>query len=135
MRSPQVEHALVGQRVAISAERWDTAAALGDAILEASGESVWVRSGMGSLESMTAGVWDGGQLSDVELNCLTTFCSTLASQQAPVIVVLDFPRHDRCSAALLAGAAAVLGKPWLNADLVATLRSAISPAGIAIEAA
>ena len=39
------------------------------------------------------------------------------------MVLLDFPRRDRVDWALEAGAAAVLGKPGLNADLVTTLET------------
>jgi hypothetical protein len=135
VRVPPVVRVLLGHRVAISAERWDTAAAIDDAISAAGGESVWLRSEADSLEGVTAGIWVGGQLGDAELSRLIEFCSTLASRQVPVVALLDFPRRDRCEAARHAGAAAVLGKPWMNADLVATLRQAISPTGVAIEAA
>jgi AmiR/NasT family two-component response regulator len=45
----------------------------------------------------------------------------LARDATPVIVLLDFPRQDRVKQARIAGAVTVLGKPWLNADLLATL--------------
>ena len=50
------------------------------------------------------------------------FVRDLARSNAPVVALLDFPRRDRCEVARRAGAAAVLGKPWLNADLIATIR-------------
>lgn len=132
---PQMESVLRGQHVAISAEHWDTAAGIGDAISAADGEWMWVRETDDSPQSITAGVWIGGHLGDAELRRLTAFCTTLESLHAPVVALLDFPRHDRREAALRAGAGAVLGKPWLNADLVATLQQAISPAGVAVDAA
>jgi hypothetical protein len=132
---PQAGSDLRGQHVAIWAEHWDTAVAIGDAISAAGGESGWVRDADDWPQSITAGVWNGGHLGDAELRRLTTVCATLESLHAPVVALLDFPRRDRCEAARHAGARAVLGKPWLNADLVATLQQAISPAGVAVDAA
>jgi hypothetical protein len=37
-----------------------------------------------------------------------------------VLGLLDFPRRDRVDQALAIGAAAVVAKPWLNAELIAT---------------
>jgi hypothetical protein len=128
-------HVLLNQRVAIAAERWDTAAAIGDAVGEAGAKAVWVSGECAPPDGVTAGIWDGGQLGDSELTRLTAFCSQLAGRNAPAIALLDFPRRDRCEAAQRAGAAVVLGKPWPNADLVTTLRQAISPAINTVEAA
>jgi len=45
----------------------------------------------------------------------------------PVIALADFPRRNRCEVAYKAGAAAVMAKPWLNADLLATLERVMQP--------
>jgi hypothetical protein len=79
-----------------------------------------------------AGVWDGGQLDDDEVPDLAAFCRSLARDATPVVALLDFPRRDRCEVAKQLGVAAVLGKPWINADLVTTIgevatRSADAP--------
>jgi hypothetical protein len=67
-----------------------------------------------------AGVWDGAQLSDDEADDLAEFCAQLGADAAPVLGLLDFPRRDRVDQALAIGAAAVVAKPWLNAELIAT---------------
>ena len=69
----------------------------------------------------TVGIWDGGQLNDTEARDLSRFCTDLRANHAPVIALLDFPRRDSVDRALQLGAAAVLGKPWLNADLLQTI--------------
>jgi hypothetical protein len=68
-----------------------------------------------------AGVWDGAQLSDDEANELAEFSAQLRPDAAPVLALLDFPRRDRVDQALAIGAAAVVAKPWLNAELIATI--------------
>jgi hypothetical protein len=68
-----------------------------------------------------AGIWDGGQLNDAEAQDLSRFCTQLRADAAPVIALLDFPRRDSVNRAFQLGAAAVLGKPWLNADLLQTI--------------
>lgn len=119
-----------GNLIVVETNRDDTAAALADVLKSAGGESVWWKPGREQVEirGVTAGIWEGGQLNDVELERLTAFCARLAEFEAPVVALLDFPRRDRCDAARQAGTAAVLGKPWLNADLVATLRHVVGRA-------
>jgi hypothetical protein len=116
-------------RVAVAAACWDTLAAMGDVIGNLGADCVWYRPQTfdDAERRFAAGIWAGGQLSDVEAARLASFCARLAACHAPVIALLDFPRFDRCAAAERAGAAAVLGKPWLNADLVATLERLIVP--------
>jgi AmiR/NasT family two-component response regulator len=70
-----------------------------------------------------AGIWDGRQLSESEAHDLTAFCTQMSHDGASVITLLDFPRRDRADYAYEIGAAAVVGKPWFNADLVATLKA------------
>ncbi len=72
-----------------------------------------------------AGIWDGGQLSDREADDLSRFCRRLSADAVPIVALLDFPRRDRVERAIELGAAAVLGKPWLNADLVTTLQAVL----------
>ena len=70
-----------------------------------------------------AGIWDGGQLSDAENAELAAFCTQMSRDGAPVVALLDFPRRDCVDRAYEAGASAVLGKPYLNSDLLATLEA------------
>ncbi len=66
----------------------------------------------------TLGIWDGGQLNDAEAQDLSRFCTDLRANRVPVIALLDFPRRDSVDRALQLGAATVLGKPWLNVNLL-----------------
>jgi hypothetical protein len=101
----------------------DTAAALADALRQAGYATVWKPPGrsMGVARGAAAGIWDGAQLCEREEVSLSAFCRELARDLAPVIALLDFPRRDRAQRARQLGAAAVLGQPWLNIDLVATI--------------
>ena len=64
---------------------------------------------------------DGGQLNDTEARDLSRFCTDLRADHAPSNRPTRFPtpRFGRSCSQL--GAAAVLGKPWLNADLLQTI--------------
>ncbi|MEX2187531.1 MAG: hypothetical protein WD875_12085 [Pirellulales bacterium] len=117
-------------RFAIETNCWDTAAALADVLNSVGSETIWLRPGRKDVDlcGVTAGIWEGGQLSDAESERLAAFSARLATQNAPVVALLDFPRRDRCEVARRAGAAAVLGKPWVNVDLMATLRQIIGQA-------
>jgi hypothetical protein len=116
--------AALSGRVAIQSAHWDTVAAIADVLSKAGAESVWIRPGQeADLSGTTFGIWEGGQLDDGETGRLSAFCAQLAANNAPVIALLDFPRRDRCEAARHAGAAAVLGKPWRNIDLIDSLRA------------
>jgi hypothetical protein len=75
------------------------------------------------IHGATAGIWGGGQLNDREASDLAAFCRQLSRDGAPVIAILDFPRRDRVERALEVGAAAVLGMPWHNADLLMALQT------------
>jgi hypothetical protein len=101
--------------------------AIADGLKATGAETIWLRPGNrdGAWPSVTAGIWEGGQLSDAEAEQLATFCQRLTENDAPVVALLDFPRRDRCEVARRAGATVVLGKPWLNVDLAATLRAVI----------
>jgi hypothetical protein len=119
-------------RVAVSAESWETVAAIGNALSSSGAECVWCRSQLmdQSEQKFAAGLWVGGQLSEEESKRLARFCSHMAETDAPVVALLDFPRRDRIVIARQAGAAAVLGKPWLNVDLVTTLKYAVERSNV-----
>ena len=101
----------------------ETAAALADVLRHSGYATVWRRPGRPGpvVRGATVGIWDGGQLSDHEEISLAAFCRDMARDRAPVIALLDFPRRDRAQRARQLGAAAILGKPWLNVDLIATI--------------
>lgn len=114
---------LMSGRVVVETARWETAAAIEDVLKSAGAQTTWSRPAAANVDlaGMAAGIWEGGQLNDAELEQLRKFCTRLAAFGAPVVALLDFPRRDRCMAALLAGAGAVVAKPCLNAELVETL--------------
>lgn len=112
--------------IVLGGSSWDTADAL-SAVLRRHGYStIWQSAdGKASLvRGAAAGLWDGGQLDDRETGDLAAFCQRLSADSAPVIALLDFPRRESCEVARRSGAAAILGKPWLNVDLMAALQSA-----------
>jgi hypothetical protein len=59
-----------------------------------------------------AGIWDGGQLGDSEIQNLEAFCGRLQPFKAPVVALLDFPRAEHIWQAAAAGAGGVLNKPY-----------------------
>lgn len=125
-RLPIAESGLKNARIAVETSCWDTAAAIGDVLKSAGAQSTWWRASVNTdTREITAGIWEGGQLNDAEAERLTAFSARLAAVNAPVVALLDFPRRDRCAIARRAGVAAVLGKPWLNVDLLAALQQAI----------
>ena len=63
-------------------------------------------------ETPTAGIWDGGQLSDAERESLADFCRRLQPHNAPVVALLDFPRVEHITQVESAGAATLLAKPY-----------------------
>jgi hypothetical protein len=105
----------------------DTALALSDFLQPAGYATVWSPAGRrpGLICGATAAIWEGGQLSTREADELAAFCRELTRDAAPVIALLDFPRYDRCELAREVGAAAILGKPWRNAEVLATLEALI----------
>ncbi len=66
----------------------------------------------------TAGIWDGGQLGDLELTRLTHFSRQV---DGPVIALLDFPRVEHIQQAQAAGAFTVFAKPYIVEEMVAAL--------------
>jgi hypothetical protein len=77
------------------------------------------------LRGAAAGIWIGSQLGESEAADLHPFCQRLALDRAPVITLLDFPRRDRVARAIELGAAAVLGVPWSNRDLIGMIDEAV----------
>jgi hypothetical protein len=104
----------------------ETARALADIFRHAGYATAWQHalSGDLALRGALAGVWEGGQLDDCEANDLSAFCASLVRDSAPVVTILDFPRRDSCDRALRCGATGVLGKPWRNDQLLASIEIA-----------
>jgi hypothetical protein len=93
-------------------------------VLQAAGyATVWHRTRQHGayVRGAVAGIWDAGQLNENEAVELAAFCRRLNRFRTPVIAILDFPRRHLVELAKEIGAAAVLGKPWLNDDLLATI--------------
>jgi len=113
-----------GGLIVLAATRWETADVLAGILQEAGYASMWQRPGHDwqPVRGAVAGIWEGGQLDDREADELAAFSRRLAHDAAPVVALLDFPRRDRCKLAIAAGAAVVIGKPWLNTELIETVR-------------
>lgn len=111
--------------VVLQTARRDNADALGDGLQHAGYSTIWQPPGRPRplIRGAVAGIWDGAQLNESEEADLAAFCTQMAHDGAAVLALLDFPRRDRVDQALQIGAGAVLGKPWLNSDLVATLKA------------
>jgi hypothetical protein len=110
--------------ILVSTRDWETAEALGDTLHAAGFVTCWTPPGRDQsqvVRGVVAGVWDGGQLDDRECANLNCFVSALSRESAPVIALLDFPRWDSRERAFVAGAAAVMGKPWPAGDLLTTI--------------
>jgi hypothetical protein len=73
----------------------------------------------------SAGVWVGAQFDGVEEQQLTNFRQSLPAE-APLVVLLDFPRRDRVKRALALGATEVLGKPWRVEQLGAAVMAELT---------
>jgi hypothetical protein len=118
-RHPRTTNGLI----VLHTTRSENADALSDVLNLAGLATVWQRtaSNRPHVRGPVAGIWDGAQLNGGEETTLSSFCDQLARGGAPVLALLDFPRRDRVDRALQIGATAVIGKPWINSDLVATL--------------
>lgn len=68
----------------------------------------------------TAGIWDGGQLNERELERLRRFCRDVPG---PVVALLDFPRVEHVALAQEAGATAVFGKPYIVEEVKSALQA------------
>jgi hypothetical protein len=114
---------LGGGLIVLQTTCWETGDALADVLRAAGYATAWNLAGARGqqIRGAVAGIWEGRQFDEPEMPQLAGFCRRLAKDNAPVIALADFPRRDRCAAAYQAGAAAVLGKPFLNVDLLVTL--------------
>jgi hypothetical protein len=117
---------LASGTVVVSALDFDSVDAISSVLNPAGFRTLWYRMGSDSIADVSAGIWLGGQLCDTELDELAAFCRVAS----PVVALVDFPRRDRYEAALAAGAAAVLGKPWSNSSLSSELQRAIDSRGL-----
>lgn len=102
--------------------------AIADVLHDAGFATIWQPPGRPApvTRGAVAAIWDGGQLSDKEEDDLAMFCRARRHDATPVIALLDFPRRERCDVAIQLGAAAVMGKPWFNRDLVSRIRQLAS---------
>jgi hypothetical protein len=113
--------------VVLRTSRRENADSFADVVHRAGYATLWQRQRQNRRPSLTrgtlAGIWDGGQLSEAEADDLSAFCTQMSHDGAPVVALLDFPRRDCVDRAYELGAAAVVGKPWFNTELIATLES------------
>lgn len=109
--------------VCVDAVQRETAAAIIDTLAAAGHAAVWAprHTAQPLSAGYTAGVWVGAQLDGRSAAMLADFCRTMRQTAAPVIALLDFPRHDELALAERVGASALLGKPWSADDLLRTL--------------
>jgi hypothetical protein len=109
--------------IALRTHRREAADVLATAFREAGFTTLWYgpQSNDFTVRGLLAGVWDGGQLDARESDDLAAFCRALSRDAAPVVALLDFPRRDSLDLAIQCGAATVLGKPWRNDELLATV--------------
>lgn len=102
--------------VAVHADDFSVYETLADALAVEGVEAIWTRGTTTS--SARAGIWDGGQLSDRELERLRRCCTQVAG---PVVAMLDFPRVEHIAQARAAGAVAVFAKPYVVDEVFAAL--------------
>ncbi len=109
--------------IVLRTNRRDNADALTDVLCHAGFATAWQRHARSRtpIRGAIATIWDGGQLNDAEAAELEWFCAQMARNGAQVVAILDFPRRDRIDRAYEAGAAAVLGKPWFNEDVLSVV--------------
>jgi hypothetical protein len=97
--------------VAIHAQRFVMADWLSAACRLCGYSTVWLRPPKYTrIEGATAAIFDGSDLNSEEFDQLRHLTNTL--DRTPVIALLDFPRIEDQRRAILAGAAAVLSKPF-----------------------
>jgi hypothetical protein len=116
--------------VAIRTDVRETADSLADALNDAGIASTWQcrLNRVTTVRGATAGIWVGGQLSDSEVADLRAFSRSIASAQSNIVALLDFPRRDSVDRVREVGAAAVLGMPWNNTDLITTIDTLVDHA-------
>ncbi len=105
--------------VAIGATDFAVFESLSDALADYGLTTTWFRDEqIGDLQKSAAGIWDGGQLDERDLQRLTDFCRRI---EGPVAVLLDFPRAEHFQLARSVGASAVFGKPYVVEEVVQEL--------------
>jgi hypothetical protein len=133
--SPYKNHTPIGSRpplqyaahgaglIVLCTQYFSMADTLADVLSRCGFATIWHRPGQPSpfVRGSTAAVWDGGQLDDCEACDLREFCRRFARDSTPVVALLDFPRRDQIELARQLGASAVLGKPWINRDLLTVI--------------
>jgi hypothetical protein len=103
--------------VAVRTQKYTDYDALGEALGQIGYSSVWLNNGSWSdLRHATAIVWDGGSIAG-QLDELRTLSDT-----APVVALLNFPRHNDLTLIRKAGASAVVSRPFLTEDLQYQIR-------------
>lgn len=109
----------------------ETFEALADSLSGGQCVAVWLQPGRPwpLVIGAFAGIWVGGQLTDMEVPLLTKFCDRFAGDSRRVVALLDFPRHDRVQRARELGATAVLARPWREEELCDALGFSLEPAG------
>jgi DNA-binding response OmpR family regulator len=127
----QQNNAALGALIVLQTTCWETGDVLADTLRDAGYATIWIPNSdrRPTIRGAAAGIWEGRQLDQSELCRLADFSKQLAKDESPVIALADFPRRERCKLAIEAGAATVLGKPWLNADLLDTLERLIRREG------
>jgi hypothetical protein len=103
--------------VVIDADDFAVFECLADALAASGASATWARKD--DLPHATAGIWDGGQLNDRELQRLRQFCQQV---EGPVVALLDFPRVEHFAAVGAVGAAAMFAKPYVMEEVLAALR-------------
>jgi hypothetical protein len=109
-----IDELVIPSPVAIDAEDYATFKCLSDAL---GVSTIWAL--RDDPRQAAAGIWDGGQFSDGELQRLSRFCQQV---EGPVVALLDFPRVEHVAAVRAAGAVAVLAKPYVVEEVLAALR-------------
>jgi hypothetical protein len=112
-----IEKLTMPSTVVIDAEDFAVFECLADGVVALGSVATWA--GKDDPSRATAGIWDGGQLSDRELQRLGQFCQQV---EGPVVALLDFPRVERVHQARAAGAVAVFGKPYVIEEVLAALQ-------------
>ena len=80
---------------------------------------------------ISAGIWVGGQLGEDESKRLAQFLLALGRGECAAAALLDFPRRAIASKSRIRRELLrALGKPWLNVDLVMTLKYAVEHSNV-----
>lgn len=120
---PRELHAAAQGPVAIVSPDYSSASTLIDLCEAVGREAYWCPrdASWPVMPPPAAGIWCGGMLDEGEEASLRHTSERLAPE-APLLVLLDFPRREAVAAARRMGASAILGKPWRADQLLAALR-------------